>query len=205
MKFSSAQCIMMLICLPALLTAQPRATTSHVTVWDTMTPLSHGVDSRSQWQAVPTDLLTLEQNPAAATADPSHYGRAYAFAGDTVIENAHVIAACLAREGRVAVYAKADLTKQVEIMPLQIKGKRARITHCSILQNTGDDATLEISFSAEGTVAHHTALVSLGRTGTLAIKPTANMTGVSLASKMEYGVVPSFIGDDLIFSPKQFP
>lgn len=205
MKYSLAQCIVMLICSPTLLMAQPEATTSHVTIWDTMAPLGDTVDNRGQWQAVPTDLLMLEQNPEAAAADPSHYGRAYAFAGDAVVENAHLIVVCLRQKGSVAIYAKADSTRQVEMMPLSLKNKPAHITHCSILQNTGDEATLEISFSAAGNAKTLNAIVSLGLTGVVAIKPNDSMTGVSLMSKMAYGVVPSFIGDDLIFGPAQYP
>ncbi len=185
--------------------AQSQTVRSHVTVWDTVTPLGNTVDSRDQWQAVPTDLLMLEKNPAAATADPSHYGRAYAFTGDTVIETPSMMAACLAHEGRVAVYAKADRTRQVEIIPLPLKDKAARITQCVILQNSGDEATLNISFSTKSSAQDMHMTLSLGRTSILAIKPDKHMTGVSLKSRMAYGVVPSFIGDDLVFSPGDYP
>ncbi|MGD8500892.1 MAG: hypothetical protein PVJ86_09610, partial [Phycisphaerales bacterium] len=37
------------------------------------------------------------------------------------------------------------------------------------------------------------------------IKPAGNMKGISLLSRINYGVIPDFIGDDLIFDPGQYP
>ena len=58
---------------------------------------------------MPADLLTLESNPAAAMSDPSHYGRAYAFRGDAVVENNHLIAAFPANQGKIVIRSKDDL------------------------------------------------------------------------------------------------
>jgi hypothetical protein len=70
------------------------------------------------------------------------------------------------------------------------------------LQNTGQDAALEVTFSGEGKKL--SAVIAIDGTGIVDIKPGRNMKGISLISQIEYGVVPSFIGDDLIFSPGQY-
>ncbi|MCP4454506.1 MAG: hypothetical protein GY809_23870 [Planctomycetes bacterium] len=199
--------IMLAVCSSGPLMARPGAMPSHVTVWDTMSPVGGAKDilDRSQWQVVPTDLLMLEKDPAAAASDPSHYGRAYAFQGDAAIENAELIVACLSREGRVVIHVKTDGTRQVELKPLTLKDKPAQITHCSVRQNTGDEAALALSFSAKGKADNLTTILSLGPTGILAIKPGEHMAGISLQSAMAYGVVPSFIGDDLVFDPSDYP
>ena len=48
------------------------------------------------------------------------------------------------------------------------------------------------------------AIIAFDRTGIVDIKPGRNIKGISLISPIEYGIVPSFIGDDLIFSPSQY-
>jgi hypothetical protein len=187
--------------------AQPKPQIPNVMVWDTGAPLGTAMDlqSRDRWQAVPPDLLMLESNYAAAAADPSHYGRVFSFTGDTVLENQHVTVAFPSDRGRVVVYTKAGLKRKVELIPLELKGKSARIAQCSLLQNTGDEATLEVSFSARGVRGDLNVVFSLGQTGIIGIKPAEDMRGVSIVSEIEYGVAPHFIGDDLVFSPQHDP
>lgn len=199
---------LMVLALPwTSLTAQAQARTQNVIVWDTMAPLGDiaTIQNRGKWQVVPPDLLLLEANPRAAMADPSHYGRSYAFKGDAVVENLHLIAAFPAQAGSMVIYSKADLKKKVELVPMQLKGHRASIAKCSIIQNTGDEATLDLSFSAGGETDTLNVSVSLGRTGIVAVKPAESMKGVSMVSDIAYGVVPSFVGDDLVFAPGHYP
>ena len=179
--------------------------TANTLIWDTISPLSDtaGLQNRTSWKLVPTDLLMLELNPATASSDPGYYGREYAFSGDAVVENEHLTAVFMSKKGCVVIYSKADSkSKKLQFVPLELKGKPANITHCSILQNTGQDAALEVTFSGEG--KNLPAVIAFDRTGIVDIKPGRNMKGVSLISPIEYGVVPSFIGDDLIFSPGQY-
>ncbi|MGB2866236.1 MAG: hypothetical protein WBC05_23090, partial [Sedimentisphaerales bacterium] len=161
------------------------------------------LQNRTSWKPVPTDLLTLERDPAAAASDPGYYGREYAFNGDAVVENEHLTAVFYSNKGRVVIYSKANSnSKKLEFVPLELKGKPVRITHCSILQNTGEDAALEVTFSGEG--KNVSVVIAFDGTGIVDIKPGRNMKGISLISPIENGVVPSFIGDDLIFSPSQY-
>jgi len=177
-------------------------------VWDTLSPFVNEVDvrDRTNWKPVPTDLLMLELDPSAATSDPAYYGREYSFKGDVVVENEHLTAVFWSGKGRVVIYSKTDSSKKsVEFVPLQLKGKPASITYCSILQNTGDEAALEVSFSAKETEDALSAIFSFGKTEIIEIKPAENMKGMSLLSPIEYGVMPDFISDDLIFDPGKYP
>ena len=197
--------IVLLVTGTGISTAGVEEKTANTLIWDTMSPFGDMVDlqNRTNWKPVPADLLSLESNPYKAFADPSHYCREYAFNGDAVVENEHLTAMFRSKKGSVVIYSKADSkSKKLEFVPLELKGRPARITHCTILQNTGQDAALEVSFSGEGKKL--SAVIAFDRTGIVDIKPGRNMRGISIISTIEHGIVPSFIGDDLIFSPSQY-
>jgi hypothetical protein len=178
---------------------------SNTLIWDTMSPFTDTVDlqDRTSWKPVPADLLTLESNPFIAFSDPGYYGREYAFNGDIVVENEHLLAVFRSKTGRVLIYSKADSnTKKLELVPLELKDKPAEITHCTILQNTGDQATLEVTFSGEG--KNLSAVIAFDRAGIVDVKPGRNIKGISIISPIAHGIVPNFIGDDLIFSPGDY-
>lgn len=186
-------------------TQRPSAKTR---VWDTQSPLADQVDlrDRTNWKVVPSNLLMLEADPSAAVSDPSYYGREYSFKGDAVVENEYVTAVFRSKKGTVAIYSTTGSSeKKVEFLPLQLKGKPAKITQCRILQNTGDEASLEVYFSGGQVKDNFSAVLSFGGKRIVEIKPAENMKGISLLSPIEYGVVPAFIGDDIIFSPKEYP
>jgi hypothetical protein len=207
---------LLVVTSPSMSTAQEKKEMAKVLVWDTPSPFVNTVDvrDRTDWKAVPSDLLTLEANPSAASSDPGYYGREYSFNGDAVVENECLTAVFSSRKGKVVIYPrdpaerqpKADSgQKRVEFIPLQLKRGPASITCCKILQNTGDEAALEVSFSAEGIEENVSAIFSFSKTEIVEIKPAENMKGISLFSPIENGIVPGFIGDDLIFDPRGYP
>ena len=178
--------------------------TPNTLIWDTMSTFIDTVDlrDRTSWKPVPTDLLKLESNPFIAFSDPGYYGREYAFNGDAVVENEHLIAVFRSKTGRVIIYSKADSNKKLEFVPLELKDKPAEITHFTILQNTGDQAALEVTFSGEGN--NLSAVIAFDRAGIVDVKPGRNIKGISIISPIAHGIVPNFIGDDLIFSPGDY-
>ncbi len=200
--------IILLVTSMGVSRAQRKESSANILIWDTLSPFVNTVDlrDRSKWKPVPTDLLTLELDPSAAFSDPGYYGREYTFKGDVIVENDYLIAVFWLGKGRVAIYAQADSNeKRIEFVPLQLKGESARITSCSILQNTGDEAALEVSFSARKTRENLSVIISFSKSEIVEIKPAENIEGISLLGQVEYGIVPSFIGDDLIFNPKEYP
>ncbi|MBN2592338.1 MAG: hypothetical protein JXA81_02440 [Sedimentisphaerales bacterium] len=174
-------------------------------IWDTISPFGDVVDlrNRTNWKPVPSDLLTLESNPFIAFSDPGYYGREYTFNGDAVVENEHLTVVFRSNTGRAIIYSKTDSnSKKLEFAPLELKDKPAVITHYTILQNTGDQAALEVTFSGEGKSL--TAVIAFDKAGIVDIKPDRHMKGISLISPIAHGIVPNFIGDDLIYSPGDY-
>jgi len=200
--------VLLLVTSPRMSIAQAKEEIAGTQVWDTLSPFVDTVDirDRTNWKPVPADLLTLEANPSAASSDPGYYGREYSFEGDAVIENEHLTAVFWSSKGRVVIYSKAHAgQKRVEFIPLQLKRGSARITCCKILQNTGDEAALEVSFSGQEIGMNVSAVFSFSKTEIVEIKPAEHIKGISLSGPIEYGIVPSFIGDDLIFDPREYP
>ena len=200
--------ILLLVIGPGLLMAQTKENTPNTRIWDTMSPLTKSNDfgNRNHWRLVPTDLLNLEANPLAVSADPGYYGREYAFQGDAVVENRHYTAVFHSIKGRVVIYSKGHTNdKLLEFAPLELKNKSARLTHCRIVQNTGDEAALEVTFSAGRAKGSLSAVIAFGPSEIIEIKSTKNIRGISLLSPIAYGIVPCFISDDLIFSPAEYP
>ncbi len=176
----------------------PQNVAANVTLWDTGAPLGDTADlqNRANWKAVPPNLLMLETDPLKSSSDPGYYGREYTFQGDAVVENSYLIAVVRSVKGNVVVYSKTDPSRKIaEVAPLQAKAKPATSSRCMVLQNTGDEAALEIpSF----------ATVAFGKTPVIEIKPAENTKGISLLSPIEYGVAPGFVGDDLVLAPGQY-
>ena len=192
---------------PSVSISQGKEETVNAVVWDTLSPFVDTVDvrDRTNWQRVPADLLTLEADPPTAFSDPGYYGREYAFEGDVVVENNHFTAVFWSRKGKVVIYSKVDSSQErVGFVPLQLKGKPASISHCSILQNTGDEAAVEVSFSGSQTQDNCSAIFSFSQREIVEIKPAEDMKGMSLLSPIEYGIVPDFIADDLIFDAGEY-
>ncbi|MBN2317005.1 MAG: hypothetical protein JXM79_23970 [Sedimentisphaerales bacterium] len=195
-----------LIILLAASIVQAAENTPNTQIWDTTSPLPQTVDfgNRNRWKRVPTDLFDLEEDPLRSTGDPGYSGREYAFQGDAIIENPHYTAVFQSQTGRVLIYPKADSThKLIDFTPLPLKGKPGKIMHYRLLQNTGDEAALEVTFSDDGAQSM-SAVIAFGPSEIIEIKPAENMKGISLSSPIEYGIVPSFLSDDLIFSPKEY-
>jgi hypothetical protein len=200
--------VLLLVTGPSLSMGGTTEKTANVLILDTMSPFVNKVDlqGRAEWKVVPTDLLTLELDPLTAFSDPGYYGREYTFKGDAVVENEHLTAVFFSKRAEVVVYSKAyPSKKKIALIPVELKGKPASISDLRILQNTGDEAALKVSFHSRETGQSSSAVVAFDKTGIVEIKPGANMKGISLCSPMEYGIVPSFIGDDLILNPREYP
>lgn len=188
---------------------------TNVVIWDTILPFADSIntENRTAWKFVPSDLFTLETDPAKAASDPGYYGRSYSFKGDAVIENRTMTAVFWAAKGRVVIYTKGETAppsgdlrgrRIVELLPLQTRTQPARISHYEILRNAYDEVALEISFAVKNATGL-SAIVSIGKTEIVEVKPSENLKGISLLSSIEYGVVPGFVGDDLIFGAAGFP
>ena len=192
---------------------------TNVVIWDTGSRLADttGDGDRTGWKSVPSELFALEADPPKAASDPGYYGREYSFKGDAVVENRGLAAVFWSSKGRVVLYSKAgDASpsgappgstglgrKVLEFVPLQSKTQPGKISRCEILRNAGDEVVMEVFFSSKGS-ADVAAVFSFGKNEVVEIKPAGKMKGISLFSPIDHGVVPGFVGDDLIFSPAEY-
>jgi hypothetical protein len=193
---------------------QPLQAGTPVALWDTATPLAMplNVDERSSWKHVPGDLLSLEADPRTASSDPGYYGREYAFKGDAVVENEKLIAVFCSSKGQVLVYSKLNqahpadsrtASMLAEVIPFATGAEPGMIRRVEIVRNATDQVALQVSFSSKGT-DDVSALFSFDDTGLVDIKPTQNLHTLRILSHIEYGIVPSFIADDLIYGRAEY-
>jgi len=203
-----------------LATFLPIKAATQLTLWDTGTHLPATADAaaRSNWTSVPSQLFVFEADPAKAASDPGYYGREYSFKGDAVVENRYLTAIFWAAKGQVVIYAKSQISgdetasangiplgkKILEFSPLPATTPPATLRRCDVLRQAGDEVVLEVTFSTPGT-ANMSAVFSFGRNEIVEIKPADKMKGIRLQGPIDFGVVPSFIGDDLIFGPQASP
>jgi hypothetical protein len=192
----------------------------NLVLWDTLLPVGDRLksDDRSGWKAVPNDLLRLEKDPLKASSDPGYYGRDYSFAGDAVVETPMLTAVFGSAKGRVTLYSKPDSSgkdkgsepagwiggKVVEVSPIRGEDGSPTISHLEVLRNADDEIVLKVCFSPPGS-PQVAGIFSFDRTGIVEVKPAEQMKHVRLASPIEYGVVPSFVGDDLIYGASERP
>lgn len=189
-----------------LLVAPRGGAAANVMLWDTGTRST--VENRSAWKSVPSELFVLEADPAKAASDPGYYGREYSFEGDAVVENHTLAAVFSTATGRVAAYSKAGspaspggLGKKVWEFAPAGSGGPVQLKRCEVLRNADDEVVLEVFFTGTGATGEVSAVLSFGRNEIVEIKPGGKMNGVRLFGPIEYGVVPGFVGDDLIFNP----
>lgn len=194
-----------LLCTVGLVLGLPAAQPATVTLWDTGASLT-GVgmpQSRTGWQAVPTELFAFEASPAKAASDPGYWGREYSFKGDAVVENQSLLAVFSRARGSVGIFSKGgagQAAKFVEAVPLGAKagGPMRRV---AIVRNAGDEVVLSITYAGVG----ESATFSFGRSEIVELKPTGKLTGLRLLSPIQYGILPGFVGDDLIYAPAAYP
>jgi hypothetical protein len=186
----------------------------NLVLWDTLSPVGDRLkpEDRSGWKAVPNDLLRLEKDPFKASSDPGYYGRDYSFAGDAVVETPGLTVVFGSAKGSVTLYSKPDSSgkdkdseaadwassKIVEVSPIRAENGSSTISHVEVLRNADDEIVLKVSFSPPGS-PKVAGIFSFDRTGIVEVKPSEQMKHVRLASPIDYGVVPSFVGDDLIY------
>ena len=159
-----------------------------VRLWDTGTPLQGQVDIRRRdgWRAVPAAPL----------------GR---LEGDLVVETDALVAAFASRLGEVLVYAQVEPAQsRAELLPVELRGKRAALASTTITEQKTGALTVQADFRAPGTKSLPIAF-SFTSSRILAITPQGSTHGVSILAPIEVALVPSFVGDDLIYDPRDYP
>jgi hypothetical protein len=191
---------------PALIAAQP---VSAVVLWDGKVSAPFAANAnRSDWKRVPSDLLTLEANPPKASSDPGYYGREYRFSGAAVVENQKLLAAFDPGTGRMVLYAKpggtapgsGESAQMIEVLELAPAGVSNPVAQISIVRNVNDEVVLELAYPG---VPKGAVVFSFGRDAILEVKPSPELKSFTVTAPLSYAILPSFIGDDLIYGPQE--
>lgn len=208
---SRAALVFWLSAQPFIISAE---TASNVTLWDTgsRAGLTGTPEDRSAWKKVPTDLLLLEANPAKASSDPGYYGRDYVFKGDAVVENQKLMAVFRAAAGRMTLYSKrsgsaeSDTTGSaggnaliLELSPSTVNGSSSE-AHFEVVRNAADEVVLRVIFADQ---EQGGGVFGFGRNEIVEIKPSKTLKSFTFIAPLEYAILPSFIGDDLIYGTQE--
>ena len=162
---------------------------ANIQIWDTISPFLTLQDKKN-WKIFPAGRAT--------------HASPLLLRGDIVLENEYLTVVFCSKVGKVIVYSTSG-KKRIELIPLQLKGKTANIVSCKILSNTDDEAIVEVYFSAKEMEKNLSAIFSFSKKQIIEVKPAENMKGISFLSPIEFAIVPSFISDDLIFDPIDYP
>ncbi len=200
--------------IPQAANGAPAPPSPTLALWDTGTRVGDSAAAvpRSKWRRVPSNLLALEADPPKAGSDPGYYGRRYAFEGDAVVENRKLVALFRPGQSGVTLFLKTGSdpdvgaagaggfgNRIVEVMSRPDGGAAAKLDHCEIVRNAGDEIVLEAFYSAAGS-AGTSAVLTFDTTDIVGITPSARLKTLDLVSPIDFGVVPTFLGDDLLFS-----
>ncbi len=179
---------------------------ANLVLWDTWTPITDaGRLNKEEWRVVPTDLFKLEADPLKSSSDPGYYGREYSFKGDLAVENRNYTVIFAGAQGKLLLYAKtagasvsgdSPLGEKIgELAPLSARGP---IRQFSLWRNSGDEIAGEAYFSNREGVVQPLRFV-FGKNEIIEFKPHETLGGLSVRAALDFAVVPSFVGDDLIF------
>lgn len=182
-------------CLSALAAAP-----SNVVLWDSGTAFSSEVNlaGRSAWKQVPTDLLSLENDPSKARSDPGYYGREYSFKGDAVVETPKLFAAFWSTKSRLVIFSKPAGDKLFELDLSDKQSGSPTSEPPEIVRNADDEVALKIELGAD---TNRWVTFDFGDTDIVEINPSPALQQLRLLGAFDAAVVPAFIGDDLIYSP----
>jgi len=175
-----------------LLEAAQGLNAANLTLWDTLKPLGEKAEwgGPGDWKAVPSDLFALEVDPKKSSSDPGYYGREYLFKGDAVVGNEKI--AAVFHSGKGTVILSSTEKEVAEIQPV----KGATIKHFAVLRNAGDQVIIEATFSRANEEKKVT--FTFGKDEIVEINPEDKLPAMTITGPIEYGIVPGFVGDDLI-------
>jgi hypothetical protein len=187
-----AGAVVLLGVVVAALVTQPARSGSApapVDMWDTVVPLrgQGTVKQGEKWRRVDAEA-----------------GESVRLQGDLVVQTGATSAAFASRLGEVLVHGMTgSASPTVAIRPAELAGKQAEIAATTVSERDGA-IVVRADFRAVGAKSLPISF-SFTDGRILAITPEEGTRGVSVAAPIELAVVPSFVGDDLIYDPKDYP
>jgi hypothetical protein len=155
-----------------------------VRLWDTVKPL--GKTRRSEWRALNAEAPVRPQ-------------------GDLVVESGALTIGFDSRAGKVLIYATAEPARtKTELLPAELSGKPARIASTQIVR--GEDGSLTVQANFRGAGSKPLPLeFSFTSDRIVAVTRQGKTSGIGILAPVDLAMVPSFVGEDLIFDPKDYP
>jgi hypothetical protein len=159
-----------------------------VRLWDTVAPLQSqiGLTRRERWRAVTAGAPGRLQ-------------------GDLVVETNTLAAAFPSRLGKVVVCALGEPTRsRVELVPSELRGKQTILESTKITRPSAGVVMVHAGFAAPEAKSLPIAFSFTGNR-ILAVTPEGGTRGISVIAPIDLALVPSFVGDDLIYDPRDYP
>ncbi len=154
-----------------------------IRLWDTITPLSdpNNISQRKGWRAV--DAKTARQ-------------------GDLAVETGPVIVVFNSKKGRVQLYSKDVLT--AIMIPADLLEKAITLGPILITSGEENPLTIHTSFSPAG-AKERPVMFSFAEPGIVGIWPKDDARSIAVVAPLQLAIVPSFVGDDLIYDRRAYP
>ncbi|MFB3882747.1 MAG: hypothetical protein ACE149_15890 [Armatimonadota bacterium] len=153
-----------------------------VRLWDTVTPVRAEAElaARAGWRAFPAGVPE----------------------GDLVVETDALTVTFAAHLGKVLMAGKADPRLTTELRPTELLGKQATLA-LAVAERDGRPTIRAAFRAADG--GESAIMLSLTSDRILAIVPEEATRAVALSAPIEVAIVPSILGEDLIYDPKDYP
>ena len=120
-----------------------------------------------------------------------------------MVETDGLVAAFASRLGKVLIYGSTPPQGEAAIGPAELSGKQAVISSTTVAEQNGA-VLAEADFRAPG--AANLPVTFLFKGGRIvAVRPEGITRGITLSAPVELAVVPSIVGDDLIYDPRDYP
>ena len=158
-----------------------------IRLWDTMAPLQAlpPTGGRSAWRAV---------SPRASSS----------LGGDLVVEVDGLSVAFASRLGKVAVSGNGAHSENTALItPIDISGARAVIASTTAAEHNGV-VIVTAEFQAPGAKSLPVTF-TFRDDRIVAVRAEGVTSGVRFAAPIDLAIVPSFVGDDLIYDPRDYP
>ncbi len=158
-----------------------------VALWDTVAPLAAQADTARPdgWRSV-------------TSAASGH------LQGDLVVQADGLVAAFASQLGKVLVYPRATSAQTMAAVgPAELAGKKATIASATVAEHNGvvvvdatfagpDGKSLPVAFWFNGDRV-------------VAMRPEGGTRGLTISAPIDLALVPSIVGDDLIYDARDYP
>lgn len=169
--------------LLAITAASDAASPATIRLWDTVAPLRTEADlaRRGGWRAF----------------------SAGAIHGDLVAETEALVVAFASRLGKVLITSRAEPSqRRAEVRPAELLGKQ--VTLATAVTEQSGVVTVQADFRTAGGSGLPISFSFSGER-IVRVTPQQGTRAIALTAPLELAMVPSFLGEDLIYDPRDYP